>query len=162
MAKLSRVIAHWAVTKYKADHISKTHYHFIYEGDGSEVPGYQTPEANESTSDKVYAAHTRNCNTGSIGVSCAAMYGAVSVDKPGNYPITEVQFDAMCRGIARLCIKYGIKVTPRTVLSHAEVQTTLGIKQNGKWDISVLPFAGLKTAKACGDFMRSKVAGYMK
>jgi len=158
---LKRIIAHWAVTKYKCDQTSRQHYHFIYEGDGREVVGNHTPEANESTSDGVYAAHTRSCNTGSIGVSCAAMFGAVSVDKPGNFPITEVQFDAMCRGIGRLCVKYNIPVGPKTVLSHAEVQGTLGIRQNGKWDIAVLPFAGLKTAKACGDEMRRRVASHV-
>lgn len=160
MAKLVRVIAHWAVTKYKADEISKGHYHYIYEGDGTEVKGYLRPEANIVASGK-YAAHTLGCNTGSIGVSCAAMYGATSPEKPGNFPVTAVQFDSMCRGIARLCQKYAIPVTPKTVLSHAEVQTTLGIRQRGKWDIAVLPFAKLKTAKECGDLMRSTVARHM-
>jgi hypothetical protein len=158
---LKRVIAHWAVTKYKADTISKQHYHKIYEGDGTEVNGIFRPEANIVCVNGRYAAHTRGCNTGSVGVSCAAMFGAMSVDKPGSYPITEKQFDAMCAGIARLCAKYGIAVTPKTVLSHAEVETTLGIKQRGKWDIAVLPFAGLKTAKTCGDEMRRRVSGYL-
>lgn len=157
MAKLVRVIAHWAVTKYKCDEVSKAHYHFIYEGDGKEVVGHFTPEANESTADGKYAAHALHCNTGSIGVSCAAMFGAVSVDKPGKYPITAAQFEAMCSGIARLCRQYGIKVTPKTVLTHAEVESTLGIKQRGKWDISVLPHANLKGAKACGDLIRKTV-----
>lgn len=161
MPKLSRVIAHWSVTGYKADAISKQHYHYIYEGDGAEVKGVYRPEANETTGDKHYAAHTLGCNAGSIGVACAAMLGAVSVDKPGKFPITAVQFDAMCKGIARLCKRYAIKVTPRTVLSHAEVETTLGIKQRGKWDIAVLPFAELKTAKFCGDEMRRRVAAHL-
>lgn len=162
MSKLVRVIAHWSVTRYKADDISKEHYHFIVEGDGKVVAGDLPPEANISTVDKDgYQAHTRACNTGSIGVACAAMLGAKDVDHPGNYPITEVQFKAMCRKIAELCKKYGIKVTDKTVLSHAEVEKNLGIKQNGKWDIAVLPFAGLKTAKACGDYMRKLVSEYM-
>lgn len=162
MAKLKRVIAHWAVTGYKCDQTSRQHYHFIYEGDGKEVVGFHTPEANENIADGVYAKHTRGTNEGAIGVSCAAMLGAVSVDKPGRFPITAPQFDAMCKGIARLCVKYGIPVTPKTVLSHAEVQGTLGIVQRGKWDISVLPFANLKGAKACGDYMRQVVAAYVK
>lgn len=161
MSKLKRVIAHWAVTKYKADAISKQHYHKIYEGDGTEANGIFRPEANIVCVNGRYAAHTLGANTGSIGVSCAAMFGAVSVDKYGAYPITEKQFNAMCEGIARQCLKYGITVTPKTVLSHAEVETTLGIKQRGKWDISVLPFANLKTAKACGDEMRKRVAAHL-
>ena len=161
MAKLKRVIAHWTVTGYKCDATSRKHYHFIYEGNGREVVGFHTPEANEIISDGVYARHTKGCNAGAIGVSCAAMLGAVSVDRPGRYPITAVQFDAMCQGIARLCIKYQIPVTAKTVLSHAEVQATLGVAQRGKWDISVLPFASLKGAKACGDYMRKVVASYV-
>lgn len=158
---MKRVIAHWAVTKYKCDAVSREHYHFIYEGDGTEVVGNKTPEDNLSTKDGVYAQHTLGCNTGSIGVSCAAMFGAESVRNYGSYPITSVQFEAMCKGIARLCRKYGIVISPSTVLSHAEVEKTLGIKQRGKWDISVLPFAGLTTAKECGDYMRKRVTYYM-
>lgn len=161
MAELSRIIAHWAVTRYTATALAKKHYHFIVEGDGTVVPGDHKPEANKRPRKGRYAAHTLNCNTGSIGISCAAMAGAKSVDDAGPYPITEVQFDAMCRKIADLCRKYGIPVTPKTVLSHAEVQKNLGIRQRGKWDIAVLTFAGLKTAKACGDLMRRKVAGML-
>jgi hypothetical protein len=80
----------------------------------------------------------------------------------GSQPMTEAQFEAMCRGIARLCMRYKIPVTARTVLSHAEVQPTLGIKQNGKWDFTELSFRpSIKGHKACGDFMRSRVSAYM-
>lgn len=162
MAKgLYRVIAHWAVTKYKCDETSKKHYHFIFEGDGNMVVGFHTPEANINTADGVYAAHTLGCNNGSIGVSCAAMFGAVDTKRYGNYPITKAQFDAMCRGIALLCDKYGIAVTPKTVLSHAEVQANLGVPQRGKWDIAVLPHVGIVGAKECGDYMRKNVQAYL-
>lgn len=162
MTGLVRVIAHWAVTRYKCEEISKQHYHFIYEGDGKVVPGHYTPEANINIADGIYAQHTKGCNKGSIGVSCAAMFGAVSVENYGKYPITKIQFESMCAGIANLCINYGIPVTPKTVLSHAEVQETLGIQQRGKWDISVLPFANLKGSKKCGDFMRLTVKRFME
>ncbi len=161
MSGLVRVIAHWSVTKYKCDDTSRDHYHFIYEGDGTEVAGRKKPEDNISAADGVYAAHTLGCNTGSIGVSCAAMFGATSVMDYGSYPITKPQFEGMCKGIARLCKKYGITVTPRTVLSHAEVEGTLGIKQRGKWDIAVLPFANLKGSKPCGELMRATVSKYL-
>jgi trimethylamine:corrinoid methyltransferase-like protein len=39
----------------------------------------------------------------------------------------------------QLCRKYGIPITSSTVLTHAEVEPTLGIKQAGKWDIAWLP-----------------------
>ncbi len=160
MSGLKRVIAHWAVTRYKADEISKKHYHWIVEGDGAVIAGNLPPESNIAPKPGHYAAHTLGCNTGSIGISCAAMFGALTVENYGLFPITEKQFDGLCRKIAEQCKKYDITVTPRTVLSHAEVQGTLGIKQRGKWDIAVLPFAGMKTAKDCGDLMRRRVAAY--
>ena len=67
---------------------------------------------------------------------------ADAVEQPfraGRYPITELQIDVMATFVADLCRKYRIPVTRRTVLSHAEVQPTLGFRQNAKWDISWLP-----------------------
>jgi hypothetical protein len=161
MPGLIRVIAHWTVTAYKCDETSKQHYHFIYEGDGREVVGFHTPEANINIADGVYAQHTKGTNQGAIGVSCAAMLGAVSETNVGKFPIREVQFEAMCLGIAQLCKKYKIPVSPKTVLSHAEVQSTLGITQRGKWDIAVLPHVKLRGAKTCGDYMRKHVSFYL-
>jgi hypothetical protein len=49
-------------------------------------------------------------------------------------------------------------VDRKTVLSHAEVQQTLGITQKGKWDIARLPFDdSIKGAIAIGDQMRGLV-----
>jgi hypothetical protein len=47
----------------------KEHYHFIIEGDGTVIKGDHDISDNVSTADDDYAAHTRACNTGSIGVS---------------------------------------------------------------------------------------------
>ncbi|WP_248311240.1 hypothetical protein [Bosea sp. UNC402CLCol] len=47
-------------------------------------------------------------------------------------------------------------MTPKTVLSHAEVQGTLKIAQRGKWDIARLAFdPPVGGAKACGDMFRA-------
>ncbi|MGF7055404.1 hypothetical protein GGC47_004615 [Bosea sp. OAE752] len=47
-------------------------------------------------------------------------------------------------------------MTPKTVLSHAEVQGTLKIAQRGKWDIARLAFdPSAVGAKACGDTFRA-------
>jgi N-acetyl-anhydromuramyl-L-alanine amidase AmpD len=112
------------------------------------------------TGDGDYAAHTRGCNTGSIGVSLACMAGATETPfNAGKFPMTEKQWVAMIEGIAQLCKFYKIPVSPQTVLSHAEVQGTLGIKQAGKWDFTRLAFdPTVKGAKACGDRMRKEVA----
>lgn len=95
------------------------------------------------------------------GLSLATAVGGDLDHIGATYPITEIQFNSMCRKIGELCLKYGIEVGPKTVLSHAEVERTLGIKQRGKWDIAVLPFAGLTTATTCGDLMRRRASLYM-
>jgi hypothetical protein len=161
--KMSKVIAHWTAGSYTVSETDREHYHFIWGGDAVVVRGDNPVTANESTSDGVYAAHTKNCNTGSIGVSLACMAGATeSPFNSGSYPMRRSQWDAMCRGIAQLCAFYKIKVTPTTVLSHGEVQANLGIAQDGKWDYTRLSWAPeVQGAKACGDLMREQVSMLM-
>jgi hypothetical protein len=55
-----------------------------------------------------------------------------------------------------------VPVTPKTVLSHAEVQANLGIKQKGKWDIAILPWdRSFDTARECGDEFRRMVQEHL-
>lgn len=157
--KMSRVILHWSAGANKASELDKEHYHIIVEGNGNVVRGDHQISDNVNTADGDYAAHTRGCNTGSIGVSLACMAGAVeSPFKAGKYPMTETQWNRAMEVIAHLASFYKIPVTDKTILSHAEVQKNLGIAQAGKWDVSRLPFDS-KTigAKACGDKMRAAV-----
>lgn len=87
-----------------------------------------------------YAAHTKNANSRAIGIALDCMAGAVERPfKAGKYPITEKQLNSAVRLIVKLAKKYKIPITRKTVLTHAEVQRTLGIKQNNKWDITWLP-----------------------
>lgn len=162
MPRLKRVIAHWTAGGYTANSVDKAHYHFIVNGDGTIVHGRHRPEANIRIQgdSSTYAAHTARKNTGSIGISMACMRGA-STDDFGASPMTEQQFEAMCAKIAQLCDVYEIPITPTTVLSHAEVQPVLGVRQKAKWDFTVLPFKpGLRGWKACGDYMRERVLSY--
>ena len=58
-----------------------------------------------------------------------------------------------------LCRLHGIPVTRENVLTHAEVQSTLGIAQRAKWDVKWLP--GMPTAvdaHEIGDTLRERVA----
>lgn len=163
---MKRIICHWTAGTHKTNDIDKKHYHFIYEGDGQIVSGIHPIEANAEKNAPLksgkYAAHTAKCNTGSIGLSMACMAGAQEGKTNGQYPMTRIQFMIMCKDAAMFCRKYNIPVTNKTVLSHAEVQANLGIKQAGKWDFTVLPFEPqLKGAKACGDFMRDCVRQYL-
>lgn len=138
---MKRIIMHWTAGGNRATDLDRSHYHFIVEGDGNIVEGIHRPEANAGAlKPGRYAAHTLNCNTGSIGVAVAAMLGAQ--EKPfsaGRHPITKAQLGALAMLCASLCRAYKIDVRRDTVLSHAEVQPTLGIAQRGKWDIAWLP-----------------------
>jgi N-acetyl-anhydromuramyl-L-alanine amidase AmpD len=140
MTGLSRIVMHWSAGTHTVSGLDREHYHFIIDGTGAVHAGKHKPEANISTKDGVYAAHTLGCNTGSIGVALAAMAGAVERPfNPGRYPITPAQVSALVRLCRDLAKQYKIPVTRQTVLSHAEVQPTLKIAQRGKWDISWLP-----------------------
>ncbi|WP_342242630.1 peptidoglycan recognition protein family protein [Ensifer sp. OTU672] len=157
--KMSRIIAHWSAGAYRASELDKEHYHIIVEGSGTVVRGDHTISDNVSTADDDYAAHTRGCNAGSIGVSLACMAGAIeSPFHAGKFPMTETQWHRAMDVIAHLAEFYKIPVNSKTILSHAEVQPNLGIKQAGKWDFTRLPFApNVIGAKACGDKMRADV-----
>lgn len=156
---LKRIIIHWTAGTNTVNAIDKEHYHFIVDGTGKVVNGDHKPEDNISTSDGIYAAHTRGANAGAIGVSMAGMMGATGPTQLGLYPMTKIQWDSCMSLVKKLAKKYKIPVTRSTILTHAEVQQTLGIKQNGKVDISfgVPGKPELRTALAVGDHIRASV-----
>lgn len=158
---MKRIIWHWTAGVGTASELDLSHYHFVINADGSTSVGKWPVAANEKPVKGRYAAHTLNCNTGSIGIAVAAMAGAV--ERPfsfGKHPITPNQIEALVALSARLGRQYGIPVTPQTMLSHAEVQPTLGIKQRGKWDIAWLPgMARPGDPVAVGNKLRAMVAG---
>lgn len=156
---LKRIVIHWSAGTYTVSSADKEHYHFIIDKDGKVHHGDHKPEANLSTSDGVYAAHTQGANGGAIGVAVAAMADAQGPGKLGKYPITKAQFDGLIREVKRLRKHYKIPVTPSSILSHAEVEKELGIKQAGKVDIAfgIPGHPDLKSAKSCGDYIRKLV-----
>ena len=156
---MQRIIVHWTGGTNTVSTLDRNHYHFVIAGDGKVVSGMFKPEANLKIVGEEYAAHTLRANTGSIGVSLAGMNGAVeSPFLPGKFPINATQWVELVKLCAELCRKYKIAVTPKTLLSHAEVQANLGIVQRGKWDISRLPWdKTVVGAKAVGDKLRREV-----
>lgn len=158
---MERVIVHWTAGSSQPTEDDRAHYHALVTGDGRIVPGVPSIAANSGGSKRGYAAHTRACNSGSIGVSLCGMRGAVeSPFHPGPDPITEAQWLAALDLIAALAKHYKIAVTPKTILTHAEVQANLNIRQRGKWDIARLPWnPGVVGAKAVGDLMRAGIIG---
>jgi N-acetyl-anhydromuramyl-L-alanine amidase AmpD len=159
-ASISRIIGHWTAGHYTPTDFDRGHYHVLIDGSAKPVRGIPSIALNSHPkAQKGYAAHTLNCNTGSIGISIAAMAGAVEAPfKAGKAPITKGQWMAFVLAIADLCERYRLPVTAKTVLTHAEVQANLGIKQRNKWDIAVLPFdLKFNTAKKVGDRLRAEV-----
>jgi hypothetical protein len=77
----------------------------------------------------------------------------------GDYPMTETQWRVLAHVVAELCGAYSIPVSRETVLSHAEVQSTLDIAQSGKWDYTKLAFdPSISGALVCGDRLREDVS----
>lgn len=160
---MDRIVMHWSAGSHAPSALDLSHYHFMVDGLGKVHPGKFAPEANRAPVKGRYAAHTLNCNTGSIGISLAAMAGAQ--ERPftaGNHPITERQLAAFVALAASLARQYGIPVTRQTILSHAEVQPTLGIAQRGKWDIAWIPgMAAPGDPVKVGDVLRERITAAM-
>lgn len=160
---MKRILLHWTAGSHSPTGLDLSHYHRVIDGAGKVHPGRFPISANLRPQPGAYAAHTRGCNTGSIGVAVAAMRGAV--ERPfnaGPSPITPAQVTALVGLCAALAKEYGIPVTRQTILSHAEVQPTLGIAQRGKWDIAWLPgFSGPQDPIKVGDHLRALIKAAM-
>jgi hypothetical protein len=157
---MKRIILHWTGGTHTPNGLDLSHYHFVINGAGNVLTGKHPIHANAAPLRAGYAAHTRRANSDSIGIALAAMAGAK--ERPfnaGRHPITPAQVEALVKLVRKLAKDYGIPVTRQTVLSHAEVQPTLGIKQSGKWDIAWLPgMTGPGDPVKVGDHIRGLVA----
>lgn len=156
---MTGIVFHWSGGAHTASGLDKSHYHVIIQGDASLVQGKSIAK-NAKPMPRDYAQHTAGHNTGIIGVSLACMAGAIeSPFNPGKSPMTQAQWDALPPVLADLCRFYRISPTRRHVLSHAEVQSTLGIPQKQKWDIAWIPgMAKPGDAHVIGDQVRAAVA----
>lgn len=161
---MKRIVIHWSAGTHKVSALDREHYHFIVSGEGEVVAGKWPVSANAKLQPGRYAAHTLNLNTDSIGIAVAAMAGAV--ERPfdaGDFPITEKQMAALVDECAALAVQYGIPVRRDTILTHAEVQPTLGVKQRGKWDITWLPGMPKPLDPVyVGDIIRDRIMDAMK
>jgi hypothetical protein len=158
-ARMERVICHWTAGGHKANSVDRKAYHILIEGDGTLMRGVHSIKDNEAPITGPYAAHCLNANSGSIGVSLCCMAGATeSPFNAGPAPMTRVQWKTLATVVADLCRRYSIPVTRSTVLSHAEVQATLGIKQRNKWDFTRLAFdPEVRGALVIGNMLRAEV-----
>jgi len=158
---MQRIVWHHTGGTYTPNGTDKRAYHRLIDGDGQVHDGVFTIEANAPGQIRrgAYAAHVRDLNTGSIGLAiCAMGQGVWSDPSGGRWPVKPVQVDALVAQTDQLCRAYGIPVNGRTVLSHAEVEPTLGVKQRNKWDFDY-PIRTLHSRDpvAIGDELRQEV-----
>src|SRR4030095_16262202 len=112
--EMARVIVHWTAGTYKASPLDREHYHVLIEGDGTIVYGIHGIDANAKPAREPRASHTRNCNTGSIGVAVCCMKDAREQPfSAGPFPMTSQQWQIAAEVIAELCARYRIDVTRR-------------------------------------------------
>lgn len=166
LVKMRRIVSHWTAGSYVANSTDKQAYHLITElknGKPNYVKGVPSIAFNSGGLQDGYAAHTRGLNTDSIGMSIACMGGAREAPfDAGKWPMTLDLFMAHCEAIAQCAAFYEIPITRQTILTHAEVQPTLGVAQRAKWDYTRLPFKPeLKGAIPIGDYMREQVARFL-
>lgn len=162
---LHRIHWHWTASTYAVTDEVRSHYNDVHDVEGNSYDGGARAEhqANYDWRKGVGVSHTLNANTGAIGQAVAAMGNAqgwpVNI---GKWPLSWDGIDAMLMRSIDYHHQFDIPITPYSTLSHAEVQPTLGIKQNGKWDYQILP-DGTKIIDPvrCGAILRERMIGLM-
>lgn len=159
---MNRIIPHHTGGGYCPNHVDFKAYHRLIDGEGKVHNGQFkiTDNAPGVIRKGRYAAHTRKLNTGSIGVSVCAMLGGIWSDPfGGTHPVKPIQVDALVLELASLSSRFNIPPTRRTILTHAEVQITLGVAQRAKWDFDYsLRGGSSRDPIAIGDELRAEVA----
>ena len=159
---MKKIIIHWTAGANVPCSIDLKSYHYLIDKYGRINNGIFKPEDNENCYDGKYAPHTGGGNTGAIGIALCGMYGFVSPNNLGPYPINRIQCEVLFNLIAKLVKKYNIKVSSDNVMTHYE----FGLKNPktssaGKIDIIHLPpFPKIKK-QDIGDFIRGKVKWYL-
>lgn len=167
--EIKRVIIHWTGGTYEPNRIDLASYNFVVDGKGVTYHGVPVQrhflkDWPHNRAQGTYAAHTRRLNGGSVGVAACGMKDAVEDDTFGDYPIKQVQFEELCETVASICLAYNITIGEETVLTHAEVDGTLGVRQRSKWDYNVRPWQDEPDADVSafdiGDDFRALVTTY--
>lgn len=168
MTQMNRITLHHSGGPLKPTTLDKKHYHRIAGGDGEVISGIHDILDNapgRAFTSGSYAAHTLNLNSGNIGLSMACMRQGEWSNPRGcpDFP-TPSQIDAMLTEATTLCVVWKIAPDRKTLLSHAEVETTLGVKQKGKWDFdySLLGKGSSRDPVGVGDEIRQEVAHRLK
>lgn len=161
---MNRIIMHHTGGTYTPNNTDRRAYHQITDGDGRTHQGQFPIEANAPGRivRGQYAAHCFRLNSGSIGASMACMGGGQwNNPRGGRWFPTNAQIDGFLRNCAQVARQWSIQIDRRTLLSHAEVEPTLGVAQRAKWDFDY-PLGFVKTQTrdpvAIGDELRQEIA----
>lgn len=159
---LHAIIWHWTAGFDMPTEDDLDHYNDVFDKVGNQYDGGARPEhqANYNWRKGIGVSHTMNANTGRIGMSVAGMHGAEGWPRLdwGKHPITWAGIDAMLERSNMYGKKFWIPNSPWSMLTHAEVQGTLGIKQKNKWDYMVLPGdTKVRPAREVGDILRARL-----
>lgn len=159
---MNKIIIHWTAGTNQPNLIDKQHYHFMIDSLGRVHNGNYKVTDNENCKDGKYATHTGGGNTGAIGIALCGMVNFRNSKNIGRYPLTKVQCERTFKLIAELCIKYGIIISDKTVMTHYE----FGLKNpkttsRGKIDIIYLPPYSYLKANEIGNFFRNKAKWYL-
>lgn len=156
---LHRIHWHWTAGAYGVIAMERRAYNGLIDQNCNRIDGDFRFEAQARYQVGKAASHTLNANTGAIGLACDAMAGAR--ERPfdeGSAPLTWDMLWEMCEWSAELGDAYDIPISRWSMLSHAEVQPTLGIRQRFKWDITWLPdMPGVDDPIKVGDRLRGMV-----
>lgn len=170
---VERVVTHWTAGGYAPAMADLSHYHFLI---APMQPGEPTSRSVRIFKGKFgirdndparhnggrlvsgrYAAHTKGLNSNSVGVAVCCMRGAVYGEgkTDGNAPLTPLLWEALQWVTAELAHFYNLPhpLPYNACLTHGEVEQRLHIKQNGKWDVTRLPWdRRLSKDEVCSQF----------
>jgi hypothetical protein len=135
---MRRCIVHWTAGAGFASSEDLEAYHLLIDRVGHPHLGDHSIADNLRTTDGDYAPHTRGFNAGSIGIALCGMAGANEKPfAPGKYPLTAAQWNSLIFACADLCRRYKLDPVEAELLMHCEVERVHGVRQFGKWDISI-------------------------
>lgn len=155
MASLKMITIHYTGGTYTPNQTDLNAYHYLIDGEGKVHQGKYKPEDNLNCKDGVYARHCGGGNTGNIGIAICAMWNAK------DYPIKRIQIEAACKLCAELCLRYGIRISDRSVLTHAEFgKAHPNTSSYGKIDIQSLPCVAVYGVEEVGKWMRRTTMWY--
>lgn len=163
---MNRIVMHHSGGRYAPNALDIKAYHGLVGGEGQRIAGKYPVLSNAPgrITKGRYAAHTWKLNTGAIGRAIAAMHqGQWAYPYRGPCPVKPVQVDELLRWVAEDAIEWGIPIEPEFILTHAEVQITLGVTQRNKWDFDYDPRARSKGRDpiAIGNELRQEIRRIM-